>query len=102
MYFKYSHNYYYIYLNLESSYLQLGKNLLCADLGYIDIDEEKHCNTAAEEKGLVLKIRTESSYPKGCYLNKEKLWFNYHSVGSREKNSVPICKGIFHPSRITA
>ena len=92
-----------MYLNLAtSSYLWIGKNLLCADKGYIDIDEENHCKAAAEERGYYFKTETESSYPKGCYLNKEKLWFNYHSVGSREKNSVPICKGIFHPSRITA
>ena len=90
-----------MYLNLaSSSYLWIGKNLLCADKGYIDIDEENHCKAAAEERGLVFKTETESSYPKGCYLNEE-VWFNYHSVGSRQSLSAPICKGICHRSRIT-
>ena len=91
-----------MYLNLasSSSYLWIGKNILCTDKGYTDIDEKNDCKAAAEEKGLVFKTVTESSYPKGCYLNEE-VWFNHHSVGSRQSNSAPICKGIFYRSGIT-
>ena len=90
-----------MYLNLaSSSYLWIGKNLLCADKGYIDIDEENHCRAAAEERGYHFITETESYYPKGCYHGNE-VWFNYHSVGSRESDCAPICTGIFHRSRIT-
>ena len=79
----------------------MGKNLLCADKGYIDIDE-KYCKAAAEEKGLVFNTVTNLFYPKNCYLiDDAEVFFNYHSVGIRQSDSAPICTGIFHRSRIT-
>ena len=91
-----------MYLNIaSSSYIWIGQNLLCADYGYIDIDEENHCKAAAEERELVFITETESAYPKGCYYLNNKVWFNYHFFGSRDSNSAPICTGIFHRSRIT-
>ena len=91
-----------MYLNLaSSSYLWIGKNLLCADKGYINIAEKNHCKAAAEERALAFTFETESDYPKGCYLDGGKVWFNDHSVGSRLSDAAPICTGIFHRSRIT-
>ena len=80
----------YLYI-ASSSYFWIGKNLLCADEGYIDIDEENYCKAAAEERKLEFKTETESSYPKGCYYN-DYVWFNYHSVGSRQRDSSPVCR----------
>ena len=89
-------------MNLVSPYLWIGKNLLCADEGYIGVDEEYHCKAAAEERGLVFKTEDESSHPKGCLFDGgDSVWFNFNSAGMKHTNLSSICKSKFNRSRIT-
>ena len=90
-------------MNLVSPYLWIGKNLLCADEGYIGVDEEYHCKAAAEQKGFVFKTEDDSSHPKGCFSDGGgNVWFNwFNSSGIKHTNFSSICKSKFNRLRIT-
>ena len=70
----------------------IGPNQFCADEGKSDITEEE-CKTFADNEELGFQSETDPGYPKGCYQFGKggKVYFNRHSVGSRQSNSSPIC-----------
>ena len=67
------------------------KGGLCGDEGYKEIDSENDCKVEAEKRGMDYEGKeTETGYPKGCYLDS-RVFFNTHSVGSRQASSYSIC-----------
>ena len=67
------------------------KGDLCGDEGYKEIDSEKDCKMAAGKRHFTYYGKTtEPSYPKGCY-RSVRVYFNTHSIGSRNSNVSPIC-----------
>ena len=67
------------------------KGDLCGDEGYKEIDSEKECKMEAEKRGFTYYgKKTDTSYTKGCILSG-RVFFNTHSIGSRNANASPIC-----------
>ena len=76
---------------LGSIYVSIRRNRLCKDDSYIEIDNKKDCKRAAEKIGVPFgSTETKKGYPKGCYVNGA-VFFNTHSVGSKQKQSTPLC-----------
>ena len=76
---------------LGSVYVSGRRNRLCKNDGYIEIDNKKDCKRAAEKTGVNFgSTETTKGYPRGCYVNGA-VFFNTHSVGSKQKESIPIC-----------
>ena len=80
----------YVYV-LGYTYVSGRRNRLCKNDDYIEIDNKKDCKRAAEKIGMAFgSTETTKGYPKGCYVNGA-VFFNTHSVGSQQKQSIPIC-----------
>ena len=68
--------------------------MLCKDYwGYFDIEDEIECKAAAKQRGFDTLKSYKSSYPKGCFYNNGRVWFNMPTVGRRQRFSEPICRG---------
>ena len=72
------------------AHVVIGENRLCGDEGKLDIDEND-CKKEAEKRGLGLSLYNSSVHPKGCF-QIANIFFNRHSVGSRQSDSSPICR----------
>ena len=70
----------------------LQKNTLCEDENKLEINSENDCKGAAKLIGHYAGVKlNKGNKPKGCYIGSGGVWFNKHSVGSRQADSSPIC-----------
>ena len=70
------------------------ENYLCKDYwGYFDIVDEIECKAAAKQRGFDFIKAYKSYYPKGCFYNSGRVWFNMPAIGKRQRFSEPICRG---------
>ena len=79
----------------SGAYAWIGKNHLCNDYHKFDIKNENDCKAAAKERGfdIFVDVSSGSSFPKGCFYRVGgTLVFNRHSVGSRQRDSSPVCR----------
>ena len=65
---------------------------ICSDIGKIPLISKTECKEAATESGKSFEGEGNwGSYPKGCYLSSNIVYWNEKDPGSRNPRSQMIC-----------
>ena len=73
-----------------------GTNRLCSDEDRSYVDTIQECKEVAQAMEYPYRgDRERFQYPKGCYFHHDAkyIYYNYHSIGEKDKHAEQICKG---------
>ena len=79
----------------NNEYVALPRDKLCKDDEFEYISNGDDCEDAAKSLGLVFRSSKNhgDDRPKGCFLEKNLVYFNTNTNDIRHGLAAPICKG---------